>query len=155
MKKNIAQRVEELIYPIVEKEGFELVDVEYVKEAGIYYLRIVVDDEEGIGLDECEKISRKVSPLLDEKDFIEENYLLEVCSPGIDRVLKRDKEFSKYSGKEVEVKLYKNNEVLNAKHFEAVLSCLNEAGKIVLNVDGKELELDRKEVAQIRLAVKF
>lgn len=155
MKKNIAQRVEDMVSPIVEREGFELVDVEYVKEAGIYYLRIVVDDEDGIGLDECEKISREVSPLLDEKDFIEENYLLEVCSPGIDRVLKRDKEFSKYSGKEVEVKLYKNNEILKTKHFEAVLSGLNEAGNIVLTVDDKELELNRKEVAQIRLAVKF
>ena len=82
MKKTIAQKVEELILPVVENHGFELVDVEYVKEAGVYFLRVVMDSEKGVGLDECEMISKEISPVLDEKDFIEENYFLEVSSPG-------------------------------------------------------------------------
>ena len=155
MKKTIAQKVEELILPVVENHGFELVDVEYVKEAGVYFLRVVMDSEKGVGLDECEMISKEISPVLDEKDFIEENYFLEVSSPGIDRVLKRDKEFSKYSGRQVEVKLYKNDEDLKTKQFEATLKGLNEAGNVVLIYDDNEKTLTRKEIAQIRLAVEF
>lgn len=155
MKKNTAQRVEELAQPIIDELGYELVDVEFVKEAGMHYLRVILDDENGIGLDECEKVSRLLSPQLDEKNFIEENYFLEVCSPGIDRVLKRDKEFSKYAGKQVDVKLYKNDEELKTKQFEAALSGLDEDGNVVLLVDGNEKKLTRKEIAQIRLSVVF
>lgn len=155
MKKNIAQKVEELVLPIADKFDFELVDVEFVKEAGMYYLRVILDSEKGIGLDECEKMSREINPILDEKDFIEENYFLEVCSPGIDRVLKRDKEFTKYSGREVEVKLYKNHDDLKTKQFEAILSGLNEDGDVILLYNDNKLVLSRKEIAQIRLAVVF
>lgn len=155
MSKNIAQRVEEMILPTVEKLGFELVDVEYVKEAGIYYLRVIIDSESGIGLDECESASKEISPMLDDRDFIEENYFLEVCSPGIDRVLKRTKEFTKYSGKEVEVKLYKVDENIGSKQFEAVLKGLDDEDNIVVIYNDKELRFNRKEVAQIRLAVVF
>ena len=154
MKKNIAQQVEKLVQPIADLYGFELVDVEYVKEAGIYYLRVIIDSEDGIGLDECEKVSRDLNPILDEKDMIEENYLLEVCSPGIDRILKRDHEYEKFSGKLVEVKLYANNDIVKGKHFEADL-CGLEDDNIVLLYKGKELKLNRKEVAQVRLAVVF
>ncbi|CCY50149.1 ribosome maturation factor RimP [Peptostreptococcus anaerobius CAG:621] len=154
MKKNIAQQVEKLVQPIADLHGFELVDVEYVKEAGIYYLRVIIDSEDGIGLDECEKVSRDLNPILDEKDMIEENYLLEVCSPGIDRILKRDHEYEKYSGKLVEVKLYANNDIVKGKRFEADL-CGLEDDNIVLLYKGKELKLNRKEVAQVRLAVVF
>lgn len=155
MKKNIAQKVEEIVLPISERLGFELVDVEYVKEAGIYFLRIILDSENGIGLDECELASKEISPILDEKDFIEENYFLEVCSPGIDRVLKRDKEYKKYSGRQVDVKLYKIDENIKAKQFEATLSGLNEDGNVVLIYNDKEIIFDKKEIAQIRLAVVF
>jgi len=155
MKKNIAQQVEKLVQPITDLYGYELVDVEYVKEAGIYYLRVIIDSEDGIGLDECEKVSRDLNPILDEKDMIEENYLLEVCSPGIDRILKRDHEYEKYSGKLVEVKLYANNEIVKGKHFEADLCGLDDENNVVLLYNGKELRLNRKEVAQVRLAVVF
>lgn len=155
MKKNTAQRVEEICQPIADELGFELVDVEFVKEAGMHYLRIILDDDNGIGLDECEKFSRELSPILDEKNFIEENYFLEVCSPGIDRVLKRDKEFTKYAGKQVDVKLYKNDDELKTKQFEATLSGLDEEGNVVLIVNNNEKKLSRKEIAQIRLAVVF
>lgn len=155
MKKNTAQRVEELIAPSVEELNYELVDVEYLKEAGAYYLRVIIDSPDGIGLDECENLSRLINPILDENDFIAENYFLEVCSPGIDRVLKKDKEFSKYSGRDVEVKLYKNDEELKTKHFEAVLLGLNDENEVELEYNDKKIKFDRKEIAQIRLAVKF
>lgn len=155
MKKNIAQRVEEKIQPSVEGFGYELVDVEYVKEAGVYYLRVIIDHESGIGLDECEKVSRKINPILDEEDYIEDNYFLEVCSPGIDRVLKKDKEFSKYAGKTVEVKLYKNDQDLKTKQFEAELRGLDQDGMVVVSIGDIEKKFDRKEIAQIRLAVVF
>lgn len=155
MARNTVDRVEEIAAVIANDLNFELVDVEYVKEAGMYFLRIILDKNEGIGLDECEEFSRIINPILDEKDFIQENYFLEVCSPGIDRVLKRDKEFEKYSGKEVEVKLYKNDDELKTKHFEATLVGLDTEGNIVLNINGKEKKLGRKDVAQIRLAVSF
>ena len=149
MKKNIAQRVEEKIQPSIEGFGYELVDVEYVKEAGVYYLRVIIDHQNGIGLDECEKVSREINPILDEENYIEDNYFLEVCSPGIDRVLKKDKEFSKYAGKTVEVKLYKN------KQFEAELRGLDQDGMVVVSIGDTEKKFDRKEIAQIRLAVVF
>lgn len=155
MKKNIAQRVEELVLPMTEEMGYELVDVEYVKEAGMYFLRVIIDADGGFSLDQCEVISKKLSPILDEKDFIEENYFLEVCSPGIDRVLKRDKEFEKYSGKEVELKLYKVDEKINSKHFEAVLIGLTENDEVKLEYNSEVIILNRKDIAQIRLAVKF
>lgn len=155
MKKNIAQRVEELILPVVEGLGYELVDTEFVKEAGMYYLRLIVDSEKGIGLDECEEITRAVNPILDEKDPIDENYFLEVSSPGIDRVLKRDKEFSKYKNHDVEVKLYKPEESLDLpKHFEAVLLGLD-GEEVILNTGGREIRIERKKIAQIRLLVVF
>lgn len=155
MKKSIAQKVEEMIQPSVEGFGYELVDVEYVKEAGVYFLRVIIDHEKGIGLDECEKVSREINPMLDEEDFIEDNYFLEVCSPGIDRVLKRDKEFAKYAGKSVEVKLYRNDQDLKTKQFEAELLGLDEDGMVVVSVNDTEKKFDKKEIAQIRLAVEF
>lgn len=155
MKMSLAQRVEEIVLPLTDSNDFELVDVEYVKEAGVYFLRVIIDRQEGVGHEDCEKISRELSPILDEKDFIEENYFLEVCSPGIDRVLKKDHEFEKYSGRDVEVKLYKVNDEINSKHFEATLSKLNESGEVVLIYEGRELKIIRKDIAQIRLAVSF
>ena len=155
MAKNTVQKVEEIALPIAEELNYELVDVEFVKEAGMYFLRIVLDKDSGISLDECEEFSRKINPVLDEKDFIVENYFLEVCSPGIDRILKKDKEYQKYSGKTVEVKLYKNDEELKTKHFEATLIGLDEDGNINLEINGNKKILTKKEVAQIRLAVSF
>nr|WP_314277125.1 ribosome maturation factor RimP [uncultured Peptostreptococcus sp.] len=155
MKKNIAQKVEELVISNIQDMGYELVDVEYVKEAGVFYLRIIIDHQDGIGLDECEKVSRMINPILDEGDYIEDNYFLEVCSPGIDRILKKDKEFTKYAGKAVEVKLYKNDEILKTKQFEAKLIGLDLDGKIIVSIGSEEKKLDKKEVAQIRLAIEF
>ena len=153
MKKSIETTVEEIVEKITEPLGFEIVDVEYVKEAGEYYLRIYLDKEGGISLDDCEQVSRKLSEQLDKEDPISENYFLEVSSPGLDRPLKKEKDFVRYAGRDVEVKLYKP--INGLKHFEAELVELAENKVVKLIVDGEEMEFDKKDIALIRLAVKF
>lgn len=96
MKKNLEVIIEEIVIKIMDEYGFEMVDVEYVKEVGEYYLRVYIDKEEGIFLNECELVSRELSLILDEKDFIKENYFLEVFFLGFDRVLKKDRDFVRY-----------------------------------------------------------
>ena len=152
-KSEIVAKVEEMVTAITDEKGYETVDVEYVKEAGQFYLRVVVDKEGGISLNECEEVSRELSPKLDENDFIEENYYLEVSSPGIDRALKRDKEFVKYKGRDVEIKLYKA--IDGVKQFEGELVGLDEENNIVVIINNEEMKFNRKDVAIIRLAIKF
>lgn len=152
-KSEIVDRVEKMVTAITDEKGYETVDVEYVKEAGQLYLRVVVDKEGGISLNECEEVSRELSPKLDENDFIEENYYLEVSSPGIDRALKRDKEFVKYKGRDVEIKLYKA--IDGVKQFEGELVGLDEENNIVVIINNEEMKFNRKDVAIIRLAIKF
>ena len=152
-KSEIVAKVEEMVTAITDEKGFETVDVEYVKEAGQFYLRVYVDKEGGISLNECEEVSRALSPKLDEDDFIEENYYLEVSSPGIDRALKRDKEFVKYKGRDVEIKLYKA--IDGVKQFEGELVGLDEENNIVVIINNEEVKFNRKDVAIIRLAIKF
>ena len=152
-KSEIVDRVEKMVTAITDEKGYETVDVEYVKEAGQFYLRVVVDKEGGISLNECEEVSRELSPKLDENDFIEENYYLEVSSPGIDRALKRDKEFVKYKGRDVEIKLYKA--IDGVKQFEGELVGLDEENNIVVIINNEEMKFNRKDAAIIRLAIKF
>ena len=152
-KSEIVARVEEMVTAITDEKGFETVDVEYVKEAGQFYLRVYIDKEGGISLNECEEVSRELIPKLDENDFIEENYYLEVSSPGIDRALKRDKEFVKYKGRDVEIKLYKA--IDGVKQFEGELVGLDEENNIVVIINNEEVKFNRKDVAIIRLAIKF
>ena len=152
-KSEIVDRVEKMVTAITDEKGYETVDVEYVKEAGQFYLRVYIDKEGGISLNECEEVSRELSPKLDENDFIEENYYLEVSSPGIDRALKRDKEFVKYKGRDVEIKLYKA--IDGVKQFEGELVGLDEENNIVVIINNEEVKFNRKDVAIIRLAIKF
>lgn len=153
MKKSIETTVEEIVEKITEPLGFEIVDVEYVKEAGEYYLRIYLDKEGGISLDDCEQVSRKLSEQLDKEDPISENYFLEVSSPGLDRPLKKEKDFIRYQGRDVEIKLYKA--VDGVKQFEGELVGLTEDKNIKIIIDGNEVEFNKKEVALVRLAIKF
>ena len=153
MKKSTEALVEELVLPITNEHNIELVDVEYVKEAGEYYLRIFIDKDGGVSLNDCEVITRAINPILDEKDPIKENYFLEVSSPGLDRPLKKEKDFLRYAGRDVEVKLYKA--INGLKHFEAELVGLTENKTVKLILEGEEMELDKKDIALIRLAIKF
>ena len=153
MKKSIESTIEELVQPIIDTNNFELVDVEYVKEAGEYYLRIFVDKEGGISLNECEVVSRALSERLDVKDPIKDNYYLEVSSPGLDRPLKKDKDFVRYQGRDVEIKLYKP--LNGSKQLEGELIGLTEDKNIKVIIDNEEVEFNKKDIALIRLAIKF
>lgn len=153
MKKSIEAAIEELVSPIVDDKGFEIVDIEYVKEAGEYYLRVFLDKEGGISLNDCEAVSRELSEILGVKDPIKDNYFLEVSSPGLDRPLKKDKDFVRYQGRDVEIKLYKP--LNGSKQFEGELVGLNEDKNIVVIIDDNEVEFNKKDVALVRLAIKF
>lgn len=151
-KEDYEKKAEELIIPLIEKNNFELVDVEYVKEGGNYYLRYYIDKENGINVDDCELISRAVSDLLDEKDFIDDAYILEVSSPGLGRPLKKPKDFERSIGKEVEIKLYKA--VDRQKDFEGTLTAYTDS-QVTISIDGDEMTFDRDTIALIRLAFDF
>ena len=113
------QKTEELIMPLIEQHQFELVDVEYVKEGGNWYLRAYIDKPGGITVDDCELVSRALSDLLDEHDFIEDAYILEVSSPGLGRPLKKDKDFARSIGEEVDVKTFRA--IQHQKDFTGIL----------------------------------
>ena len=149
----------DLITPILEDCGFELVDVEYVKEAGNWYLRAYIDKKGGITVNDCELVSRKMSDLLDEKDFIPDSYIFEVSSPGLGRQLKKDKDFARSIGQELEVKLFRAVEVLGtAKKSKELWGKLKEFDKdaIVIVLENKEeLAIMRDNIAMVRLAIDF
>ncbi len=143
----------ELLEPIVEKNQLELVDVEYVKEAGNYYLRAYLDKPGGITIDDCELVSRALSDLLDKEDFIEDSYILEVSSPGLDRPLKKDKDFGRSIGEAVELKLFKA--VDDIKEYEGELLSFDKETVTIGLDDGQEKIFERKNLAMIRLAFDF
>lgn len=146
-------KTESFLMPLMTENNFELVDVEYVKEAGNWYLRAYIDKEGGITVDDCEIISRKLGEWLDEKDFIEDSYILEVSSPGLGRPLKKDKDFDRSIGKEVDIRLYK---ALNKqKDFNGTLQSYNKETVTITIEDGTELVINRPEIALIRLAFDF
>lgn len=146
-------KTEELVEPLVKKNKFELVDVEFVKEAGTNYLRIYIDKEGGITIDDCEIISRALSDLLDEKDYIEETYILEVSSPGLGRPLKKDKDFARSIGEEVDIKLFKP--IDKQKEFNGILEAYDDKEITVRLDEDTVMKFNRKDIALIRLAFDF
>lgn len=151
-KDKIEKLAEALLQPIIEKHNVELVDVEYIKELGNYYLRVYVDKEGGITVLDCVDVSRDFEEVLDEKDPIVDAYILEVSSPGLDRPLKKDKDFERSIGKEVEFKLYKA--IDGNKEFVGTLISFTTAD-MVIAIDGEEQTFERSTVAHIRLSVVF
>lgn len=147
------EKTEKLIMPVIEQNAFELVDVEFVKEGANWYLRLYVDKEGGITIDDCELVSRAMSDILDREDYIEESYILEVSSPGLGRPLKKEKDFLRSIGKEVEVKLYKPVE--KQKEFTGVLKSFDKENVAIETDDGSEKSFLRSEIALIRLAFDF
>ena len=152
-REEYESKTEELVMPIINENNYELVDVEYVKEAGNWYLRVYVDKEGGITVDDCEVVSRALSDKLDEKDFIEEAYILEVSSPGLGRPLKKDKDFDRSIGKEVELKLYRA--IDKQKDFSGILKSYDKDTVNIEIEDGKDLSFNRTDIAIIRLAFDF
>lgn len=152
-KEDIEKMAEELLLPIIDENRFELVDVEFVKEGGSKYLRAYIDKPGGITVDDCETVSRAFGDLLDEKDFIEESYILEVSSPGLGRPLKKEKDFKRSIGEEVEIHLYKP--LNRQKEYFGILSSYDEETVTIELEDDTKLKLNRKEIALIRLAFDF
>ena len=152
-RENYEQWTEKFLLPLMEEHGFELVDVEFVKEAGVWYLRAYIDKEGGIAVDDCEVISRKVSDWLDKEDFIDESYILEVSSPGLGRPLKKEKDFARSIGKDVEVRLYK---ALNkSKEYTGALEAYDKESVTPKMEDGSQMTFQRADIALIRLALDF
>ena len=152
-KENYESRVERYLLPLVEEHHFELVDVEYVKEAGTWYLRAYIDKEGGIAVDDCEVISRALSDWLDKEDFIDDSYILEVSSPGLGRPLKKEKDFVRSMGKDVDVRLYR--QLNKQKEFTGALSAYDENTVTLTMEDGSQMIFEKADIALIRLALDF
>ena len=146
-------KAEQFLTKLLAEYQFELVDVEYVKEAGNWYLRAYIDKEGGITVDDCEVVSRRFSDWLDQEDFIEDSYIMEVSSPGLGRPLKKDKDFERSLGEEVEIRLYKPRN--KQKEFTGILKAYDKDTVTIETEDGTEEVFNRAEIALIRLAFDF
>lgn len=150
--KKVTELTAELAAPVVAEQGCELWDVEYVKEAGTWYLRLYIDKDGGVSINDCEAISRRVSDLLDEADPIEGSYTFEVSSAGAERPLKRPSDFERFMGSPVTVRLYKNKD--GRKEFAGTLAGY-EDGAVALIVGNETMRFEKSEVALVRLRVEF
>ena len=150
-REEYESRTEKLMLPIVEEMNFELVDVEYVKAGGNYFLRAYIDKEGGITINDCETVSRRLSDLLDEADFIPDSYILEVSSPGLGRPLKKDKDFARSIGKKVEIRLFQA--VNRNKEFTGVLSAYDKDSVTITQEDSEVIIIPRSGISLIRLAL--
>lgn len=142
----VTEKVEALARPVIEDEGCELWSVEYVREAGSWYLRLFIDKDGGVGIDDCERISRRLDPILDEADPIPDSYVFEVGSAGAERELKRPSDFEKFMGSEVEVKLYQPYE--GKKSLVGKLEAY-ENGDITIS----SVQLKKSQIAQVKLHI--
>lgn len=152
------KRTEELLAPLMEENKFELVDVEYVKEAGSWYLRIYIDKIGGITLNDCELINRAFGDIMDEEDFIEDSYILEVSSPGLGRQLKKEKDFRRSIGQDVDVKFYRAREVPSGnqvKELTGVLKSFTDTDITIVTDFSDNYEIPRAEISTVRLAIDF
>lgn len=148
----ITQTVAALAKPIVEARGCSLWDVEYVREGADYILRVAIDKEGGVDIDDCEAISRALDPILDEHDPIPDRYQFEVCSAGLERALKRPEDFARFLGSPVTVKLYRP--VNGLKEIPAVLRGY-EDGRVTVDTGKETITFEKSQVALVRLRVEF
>lgn len=151
-RETYESRTEELLLSIVENFGVEIYDVEYVKEGSDWYLRAYIDKEAGVNIVDCENVSRALSQKLDEADFIEDAYILEVSSPGLGRTLKKEKHFEKAMGQEVEVRTYKP--IDKCKEFVGILKAYQN-GDITILLGDEERTFAKADVALVRLTFDF
>lgn len=143
---NIEEKVENLISKTINNLGYDLYDVEYVKEGKDYFLRIYIDSEKGIDLDDCEKVSSSINELIDKEDYIKEQYFLEVSSSGVERVLRKDKHLKANLEKEVNIKLFR--QINGKKQYKGILKDFDENSITIF--DEEEIKIDRKNVSQIK-----
>lgn len=152
LSKKIVETVSNLVIYEIEQLGYELVDVEYKKETEGMVLTVFIYHEDGITLEDCEKVSRAIDPILDEYDPISESYYLSVSSPGLNRSLKSDDDFRRHLGKEIDIKLFKAKN--KKKLFSGVLSSFDKEN-IVIMVDNNQVEFNRNEIASVKLHLEF
>ena len=143
----IEERVESLIGPRIESLGYRLYDVEFVKEGKDFYLRVYIDKDSGISLEDCEAVSNGINEVLDEADYIKEQYFLEVSSPGVERLLKKDRHLKENIGNKVQVKLFKP--LAGKKVFEGLLESFSD-DNICIKVESQILEIERSNIGQIK-----
>lgn len=151
-REHIETMISQEVEAIISGTTLELVDVEYVREKN-WYLRVFIDKEGGVDLEDCQAVSEKLSKVLDEKDPIQENYLLEVSSPGLDRILKKDKDFIRYAGRMVDIHFFQPYN--GKKDMVAELVKKDENGNLVVSVEGNTNILDMKTISQVRLHIDF
>lgn len=151
-REHIETMISQEVEAIIKGTALELVDVEYVREKN-WYLRVFIDKEGGVDLEDCQAVSEKLSKVLDEKDPIQENYLLEVSSPGLDRILKKDKDFIRYAGRMVDIHFFQPYN--GKKDMVAELVKKDENGNLVVSVEGNTDILDMKTISQVRLHIDF
>ena len=144
---NIEEKVESLVKGKIESLGYSLYDVEYAKEGPNYFLRIFIDKPEGIDLNDCEKVNNAIMDELDKEDPIKEQYFLEVSSPGVERILKKDSHLEQNIGKEVQIKLFKKDEN-NKKEYKGKLKEFDE-NQIIIEEE-KDIKIERKNISQIK-----
>ena len=152
-RETYEQKTGELLLPIIDEFRFELVDVEYVKEGSNWYLRAYIDKPGGITVDDCEAVSRRLSDLLDEEDFIDDAYILEVSSPGLGRPLKKDKDFARSIGEEVEIRTFRP--VDHEREFTGVLKDFDKNRLVIELEDHEIMEFARDNIALVRLSFDF
>ena len=150
---NIEEKAEQLLKSKIENLGYELYDVLYLKEGKNYILRVVIDHENGIDLEDCEKVNNEINDLLDEADFIKEQYFLEVSSLGIERLLRKDWQLKKYIGEDVEVRLFKKDEN-NLKEYVGTLKEVQDEYLIVEIEEKNEYKIERKNISQVKTIYK-
>lgn len=144
---SIEERVESLLEATINNLGYELYDVEYAKEGKDYFLRIFIDKEAGIDLNDCEKVNDGINDLLDKADYIKEQYFLEVSSPGIERVLRKDKHLEASIGSLVEIKMFKA--IDSQKVLQGILKEFSK-DNIVIELEDRDLEISRKDISVIK-----
>ena len=145
----IEEKVEELLKETIEKLGYNLYDVEYVKEGPNYYLRVYIDNEKGIDLNDCEKVSNAIEEMLDEANIIKDQYYLEVSSPGIERVLRKDRHLQENIGNQIEIKLFKKDEKGSKDYIGELLKFDQEVVSIKTSEED-EIQIERKNISQIK-----
>ncbi len=144
---NIEEKVQTIVEPIIEELGYSLYDVEYAKEGKDYFLRIFIDNETGISLNDCEKVTNAINDVLDNEDYIKDGYFLEVSSPGIERIIRKEKHLEQNIGNEVEIKLFRP--IDKQKNLSGTLLRYDKES-IYLNVNSEEKKIEKQNIAQIK-----
>ena len=146
-------KTEQLIQPLIDANNFELVDVEFVKEGSDWYLRVYIDKDGGITVDDCELISRAFNEILDREDYISEQYIFEVSSPGLMRPLKKEKDYVRNMGKEIEIRTYRA--IDRCKEFTGILKAYDDTSVTIADENDKETTFLKTDIALIRQAIDF